>query len=174
MPIPNNYIAGAILVLGIMLTVWCISKGEGYAKQIKWILIFFFLCAFVVSEKFDTLKGLNVLADLTNLDKYVGQLKEVTAQSVEKLNKAYESKLQSFQAISSNRLEETERLANQAKALIRLNLESAVYERAAKINQEALRRRVQIVAPYLFDNESERDQWLNAMLQSLEKNRQDR
>ena len=169
MPIPNNYIAGAILVLGILLTIWCVMKGEGYAKQIKWILIFFFLAAFVMSDKFDTLKGLKVLADLTNLDKYVGQVKEVTAEGVQELNETYELKLESFQALSLAKLEKTEKLANEAKTLMRLSLESVVYDRAIENNQEIIRSRIKSVAPHLFDNDSERDQWTKSMMQTLDK-----
>jgi hypothetical protein len=169
MPIPNNYIAGAILVLGILLTIWCIMKGEGYAKQIKWILIFFFLAAFVMSDKFDTLKGLKILADLTNLDRYVGQVKEVTAEGVQKLNETYELKLESFQALSLAKLEKTEKLANEAKTLMRLSLESVIYDQAIKDKHEIIRKRIKSVAPHLFDNDSERDQWTKSMMQALDK-----
>jgi hypothetical protein len=169
MPIPNNYTAGAILVLGILLTIWCVMKGEGYAKQIKWILIFFFLAAFVISDKFDTLKGLKFLADLTNLDKYVGQVKEVTAKGVQQLNETYELKLESFQAISLAKLEKTEKLANEAKALMRLSLESVIYDQAIKDKQKIIRTRIKSVAPHLFDNEFERDQWTKSMMQALDK-----
>ncbi len=169
MAIPNNYIAGAILVLGILLTIWCVRKGEGYAKQIKWILIFFFLAAFVMSDKFDTLKGLKVLADLTNLDKYVGQVKEVTAEGVQELNETYELKLESFQALSLAKLEKTEKLANEAKTLMRLSLESVIYDQAIKDKHEIIRRRIKSVATHLFDNDSERDQWTKSMMQALDK-----
>lgn len=172
MPIPNNYIAVAILVLGILLTIWCVAKGEGYAKQIKWILIFYFLAAFVMSDKFDTLKGLKVLADLVNVDKYVSQLKEVTAEGVQKLNETHELKLDAFRAMSLTKLEKTEKLANETKALMRLSVESAVYDQATKINEEIIRRRLKTLAPYLFDNVSERDQWLQSMLQKLEKKKE--
>jgi len=164
-PIPNNYIAGGILALGLLLTIWCLAKGEGYAKQIKWILIFFFLAAFVTSDKFYSLKALDVLADLTNLDKYVGQLNDVTAESVQKLNKAYELKLESLLA----KIEKTEELADEARALIRLSVESAVYDQAIKNKPELVTKRLKSVAPYLFSNECERDQWLESMLQILEK-----
>lgn len=169
MQIPDNYTAGAILALGILLTIWCVVKGEGHAKQIKWILIFFFLAAFVMSDKFDTLKGVRVLADLTNVDKYVGKLKQVTAKSVQELNETYESKVESFQAMSLAKLQKTEKLANEAKALMRLSLESVVYDEAMKSNQEIIRTRIRNVAPVLFSDESERDQWTNSMLQALEK-----
>ena len=169
MPISNNYIAGALLVLGILLTIWCLVKGEGYAKQVKWILMFYFLAAFVMSEKFDTLKGLRVLADAINVDKYVGQLKEVTAQSVQKLNESHESKIEAFRTMSSAKLERTEKLLNQAKALMRLSVESAVYDEATKINEELIRIRVKTFAPYLFEDESERNRWLGNMLEKLER-----
>ena len=171
MSIPNNYIAVAILVLGILLTIWCFVKGEGYAKQIKWVLMFYFLAAFVMSDKFDTLKGLKVLGDLINVDKYVSQLKEVTAEGVQKLNETHELKLDAFRAMSSAKLEKTEKLANETKALMRLSVESAVYDQATKINEEIIRRRLKTLAPYLFDNVSEGDQWLQSMLQKLEKKR---
>ena len=163
--IPNNYIASGILALGLLLTIWCLTKGEGYAKQIKWILIFFFLAAFVTSDKFYSLKALDVLADLTNIDKYVGQLNDVTAESVQKLNKAYELKLESLLA----KIEKTEELADEARALIRLSVESAVYDQAIKNKPELVTKRLKSVAPYLFSNECERDQWLESMLQILEK-----
>lgn len=169
MQIPHNYIAGAILALGILLTIWCVVKGEGHAKQIKWILIFFFLAAFVMSDKFDTLKGVKALADLTDLDEYVGQLKQVTAESVQKLNETYESKLESFEAASLAKLQKTEKLANEAKALMRLNLEGVIYDEAIKNNQEIMKARIVNVAPVLFSNESERDQWKRSMLQALDK-----
>lgn len=167
--IPNNYIAGAILALGILLTIWCVVKGEGHAKQIKWILIFFFLAAFVMSDKFDALKGVKALADLTNLDRYVGQLKQVTAESVQKLNETYESKLESFEAASQAKLQKTEKLANEAKALMRLNLEGVVYDEAIKNNREIMKARIENVAPVLFNNEAEQDQWKRSMLQALDK-----
>ena len=163
--IPNNYVAGGILALGLLLTIWCLAKGEGYAKQIKWILIFFFLAAFVTSDKFYSLKALDVLADLTNLDQYVGQLNDVTAESVQKLNKAYELKLESLLA----KIEKTEELADEASALIRLSVESAVYDQAIKNKPELVRKRLKSVAPYLFSDECERDRWLESMLQILEK-----
>jgi len=163
--IPNNYVAGGILALGLLLTIWCLAKGEGYAKQIKWILIFFFLAAFVTSDKFYSLKALDVLADLTNLDQYVGQLNDVTAESVQKLNKAYELKLESLLA----KIEKTEELADEARALIRLSVESAVYDQAIKNKPELVRKRLKSVAPYLFSDECERDRWLESMLHILEK-----
>ena len=87
--IPNNQIAGAILAIGLLLSILCIMKGEGYAKQIKWILMFFFLAAFVISDKFYTLKALNIMADLTNVDQYVGQLNKVGAENIQKLNEYF-------------------------------------------------------------------------------------
>ncbi|HID30713.1 MAG TPA: hypothetical protein EYP19_12010 [Desulfobacterales bacterium] len=173
MPIQNNYIAGTILVLGILLTIWCLVKGEGYAKQIKWILMFYFLAAFVTSEKFDTLKGLQVIADMINVDKYVGQLKEVTADSIEKLNETHELKMEAFRAMSSAKLEKAERLLGQAKALMRLSVESAVYDEATKINKDVIRQRVKTLAPHLFENESERDRWSESMLKKLDKESED-
>ncbi len=164
-PIPNNYIAGGILALGLLLTIWCLAKGEGHAKQIKWILIFFFLAAFVTSDKFYSLKALDVLADLTNLDKYVGRLNDVTAESVQKLNETYELKLENLLA----KIEKTEKSADEARALIRLSVESAVYDQAIKNKPELVRKRLKSVAPYLFSDECERDRWLESMLQILEK-----
>lgn len=164
-PIPNNYIAGGILALGLLLTMWCLIKGEGYAKQIKWILIFFFLAAFVTSDKFYSLKALDVVADLTNLDKYVGQLNDVTAESVQKLNETYELKLENLLA----KIEKTEKLADEARALTRLSIESAVYDQAIKNSPELVRKRLESVAPYLFGDECERDRWLENMLQVIEK-----
>lgn len=162
--IPNNYIAAGILALGLLLSVWCLIKGEGYAKQIKWILIFFFLAAFVTSDKFYSLKALDVLADLTNLDKYVGQLNDVTGKSVQKLNETYELKLESLLA----KIEKTEKMAHEARALMRLSVESAVYDQAIKNNPELVRKRLKSVAPYLFSDECERARWLESMLQILE------
>jgi hypothetical protein len=169
MQIPDNYIAAGILAVGILLTIWCVIKGEGHAKQIKWILIFFFLAAFVMSDKFDTLKGVKVLADLTNLDQYVGQVKQVTAESIQKINENYEAKLQSFQAASLAKLQQTEKLANEAKALMRLSLEGVIYDEAIKNNEEIMRARIKNVGSVLFSDESERRQWTNSMLQALDK-----
>ena len=173
MSIQNNYIAAAMLVLGILLTIWCLVKGEGYTKQVKWILMFYFLGAFVMSEKFDTLKGLQVIADMINVDKYVGQLKQVTADSIEKLNETHELKMEAFRTMSSAKLEKAERLLSQAKALMRLSVESAVYDEATKINEEIIRERVKTLAPYLFENQSERDRWSESMLKKLDKESED-
>ena len=173
MSIQNNYIAAAMLVLGILLTIWCLVKGEGYAKQVKWILMFYFLGAFVMSEKFDTLKGLQVIADMINVDTYVGQLKEVTADSIEKLNETHELKMEAFRTMSSAKLEKAERLLSQAKALMRLSVESAVHDEATKINEEVIRQRVKTLAPHLFENESERNRWSESMLKKLDKESED-
>ena len=173
MAIQSNYIAAAILVLGILLTIWCLVKGEGYTKQVKWILMFYFLAAFVMSEKFDTLKGLQVIADMVNVDTYVSQLKEVTADSIEKLNETHELKMEAFRAMSSSKLEKAERLLSQAKALMRLSVESAVYDEATKINEEVIRQRVKTLAPHLFENESERNRWSESMLKKLDKESED-
>lgn len=162
--IPNNQIAAAVLALGLLLTIWCLVKGEGYAKQIKWILMFFFLAAFVISDKFYTLKALDVLSDLTNVDKYVGQLNGVGAENIQKLNDTYESRIESLLA----EFEKTEKLANDARMLMRLSVESAVYDQAVRNNPELIRKRLESVTPYLFEDECERDQWLKSMLHILD------
>ena len=163
--IPNNHIAGAILAVGLLLTILCIIKGEGYAKQIKWILMFFFLAAFVISDKFYTLKALNILADLTNVDKYVGQVNKVGEENIKKLNECYTLKSESLMA----KIEKTEKLSDEAKALVRLSIESAVYDQAIKDNPELIRKRIENVAPYVFDDECDRDQWLAKMLETLDR-----
>ena len=164
-PIPNNQIAGAILAIGLLLTILCLMRGEGYAKQIKWILMFFFLAAFVISDKFYTLKALNILADLTNVDKYVGQLNKVGAENVQKLNECYNIKAESLIA----KIEKTEKLSDEAKALVRLSIESTVYDIAIKNNPELIRKRIENVAPHVFEDERDRDLWLDKMLETLDR-----
>jgi hypothetical protein len=163
--IPNNQIAAAVLAIGLLLTIWCLVKGEGYAKQIKWVLMFFFLAAFVISDKFYTLKALDVLADLTNVDKYVSQLNEAGAENIRKLNDAYESKIESLLA----EFKKTEKLANDTRMLMRLSVESAVYDQALKNNPKLIRKRLESVSLYLFEDEYQRDQWLRGMLHVLDK-----
>ena len=163
--IPNNHLAGAILAVGLLLTILCIIKGEGYAKQIKWILMFFFLAAFVISDKFYTLKALNILSDLTNVDKYVGQVNKVGEENIQKLNECFTLKTESLM----EKIERTEKLSDEAKALVRLSIESTVYDQAIKDNPELIRKRIENVAPYVFDDECDRDQWLAKMLETLDR-----
>lgn len=163
--IPNNQIAAAILAIGLLLTILCLMKGEGYAKQIKWILMFFFLAAFVISDKFYTLKALSILEDLTNVDKYVGQLNKVGAENIQKLNECYDLKAESLMA----KIEKAEKLSDEAKALVRLSIESTVYDQAIKNNPELIRKRIESVAPYVFDDECDRDQWLEKMMETIDR-----
>ena len=127
--------------------------------------MFFFLAAFVISDKFYTLKALNIMADLTNVDQYVGQLNKVGAENIQKLNECYNLKAESLMA----KIEKTEKLSDEAKALVRLSIESTVYDQVIKNHPELIRKRIEHVATYVFEDERDRDLWLDKMLETLDR-----